>query len=311
MAESPYVLLGSKIFQVWGDLDLALGEHPHYSGKAAHTTDNAPVVTDSFGNVIVSENDAVVPIKTNLPMQAGDPVANEDVVTLGFAGGAFGFVKLDGSTPLTADWDIGATFGILADGIRARSGSGVGLFDDNSQPGVFVEDGGQVGIGHTNPDHSLDVNGTFQAAGDCDLDSDVTVGGELNGAPRSFVLSNSTSGSADVSGIYLKSGEILMTATKGLVMRKAGSIIGISIQYDITTSGANIEIQVHKNGASVWGNVIDDSVAADKKDSFTQARDTDTFAAEDILSVIVIAPSGPGPWTVIDDMIVTLDIVYD
>lgn len=68
------------------------------------------------------------------------------------------YVKRDGSLALTADWDIGNTRKILADEIRARYGDGLKLYDDDGN-GIFVEDGGNVGIGTDNPAALLDIKG--------------------------------------------------------------------------------------------------------------------------------------------------------
>jgi len=68
----------------------------------------------------------------------------------------------DGSVPLTADWDIGNGRAILADKIRARGGDGLALYEDGDS-GVFIEDGGQVGIGTTSPERSLHIGGGGQS----------------------------------------------------------------------------------------------------------------------------------------------------
>ena len=68
------------------------------------------------------------------------------------------YVKRDGSLPLTADWDIGNGIKILADHIRARDGDGLKLCDDGGN-GIFVKDGGKVGIGTLNPLTTLHVQG--------------------------------------------------------------------------------------------------------------------------------------------------------
>lgn len=60
----------------------------------------------------------------------------------------------NGSTILTSDWDIGDTRKILGDEIRARDGAGLKLYDDNDN-GIFVKDGGNVGIGTTSPGNVL------------------------------------------------------------------------------------------------------------------------------------------------------------
>jgi hypothetical protein len=65
-------------------------------------------------------------------------------------------LKKDGSVALTADWDIGATRKILTDGIRARDAAGLELYDDGNN-GIFIEDGGEVGIGTITPDRKLEV----------------------------------------------------------------------------------------------------------------------------------------------------------
>ena len=61
-----------------------------------------------------------------------------------------------GTRPLTADWDIGDTFKILADEIIARDGAGLKLFEDGGT-GIFVKDGGGVGLGTTSPDVPLHI----------------------------------------------------------------------------------------------------------------------------------------------------------
>lgn len=56
-----------------------------------------------------------------------------------------------GSRALSADWDIGSGRKISGDKIAARSASGLALVDDSDTYGIFVKDGGIVGIGTNNP----------------------------------------------------------------------------------------------------------------------------------------------------------------
>jgi len=65
----------------------------------------------------------------------------------------------DGSVALSADWDIGDGRYIAADKIQARDAAGLALYDDGGA-GIFVEDGGNVGIGTNEPDGKLHVNGS-------------------------------------------------------------------------------------------------------------------------------------------------------
>lgn len=69
------------------------------------------------------------------------------------------YVKRDGSLALTSDWDIGDGRKILADEVRARDGDGLKLYDDGGK-GIFVDDGGNVGINSTAPKGVFDVGST-------------------------------------------------------------------------------------------------------------------------------------------------------
>jgi len=51
---------------------------------------------------------------------------------------------------LGANWDIGDTRHIITDTVQARDGAGLELFDDGGF-GIFVKDGGNIGIGTINP----------------------------------------------------------------------------------------------------------------------------------------------------------------
>jgi len=124
---------------------------------------------------------------------------------------------------------------------------------------------------------------TVLTAGNTSGGTDVIISttDELKGTKHSILLSHDAGANITNSAeLYLKSGEIIQTATKGLTMIRAGSIVGISINYDITGSGADVDIalDVLVNGSVIFSNTLNDSVADDKEAQFTQARQTDTFA---------------------------------
>ncbi|MHA2377116.1 MAG: hypothetical protein ACXAB9_13195, partial [Candidatus Thorarchaeota archaeon] len=69
------------------------------------------------------------------------------------------YLLADGSRALTGDWDIGDGRKIDADKIQARDGDGLSLFEDGGK-GIFVEDGGDVGIGGTSPTAKAEITDT-------------------------------------------------------------------------------------------------------------------------------------------------------
>ena len=62
-----------------------------------------------------------------------------------------------GTRGLSGNWDIGAGRLIQAEEIRARSAAGLKLTDDAGGYGIFVEDGGQVGIGTATPQRKMEI----------------------------------------------------------------------------------------------------------------------------------------------------------
>jgi hypothetical protein len=66
--------------------------------------------------------------------------------------------------------------GIDVDKVRANDGSGLKLYDDGNS-GLFVEDGGDVGIGTTTPGAALDVTGEISTDSDLTVTGSASVGG--------------------------------------------------------------------------------------------------------------------------------------
>jgi hypothetical protein len=91
---------------------------------------------------------------------ADSPESGIVVGSKGALPGLPGFVRKDGTVALTADWDIGEDRRIKAEALRARDDEGLRIEDDSGTLGLFVQDGGKVGIGTNAPAELLDVVAT-------------------------------------------------------------------------------------------------------------------------------------------------------
>ena len=113
-------------------------------------------------------------------------------------------VTPDGLTAAVREQSWSQTDGLYigTDEIRARDGDGLTLHDDGGN-GIFIEDGGNVGINNASPGALLDVDGDaiFNEAG---ADKDFRI--ESSGSPNMFFLNGGT----DKIGIYNGSPEALL-----------------------------------------------------------------------------------------------------
>ena len=186
---------------------------------------------------------------------------------------------------------------ILGFGTESQGGSDA-EFDHDGAGTLTLEQGGGGGLSFT--DFLI-------------RNADVTFENETKGTKESVLLSNNAGGTSSTgSSIPLKAGEVIFTATKGLTMVRAGSIVGISVNYDVTaiTLTPTLVIRVIKNGSIVWTNSISATVGNNKEEQFTQARNTDTFVAGDTV-VVDLQASGVGADATIDDIIVMLEWYYN
>jgi hypothetical protein len=90
------------------------------------------------------------------------------------------------------------------DEVRARDGAGLKLYDD-AGAGIFVQDGGNVGVGTSSPGAKLQVNGDALFAGGFDASSTTTQGLKIdsNGA----IFNQRTSGISTLFGGYLQNSQ--------------------------------------------------------------------------------------------------------
>lgn len=149
-----------------------------------------------------------------------------------------------GTRPLTGDWDIGDGRHIKADLIRARDGDGLALQDDGGN-GIFVEDGGQVGVGTAAPGATLEVVGT-QTTGATILATRNLTAASTNSPVVSAIQDHASDDQPvyyarqDGSGAMMElegesgSSPILVStagsATPGIIMRKANGTLAAKTQ---------------------------------------------------------------------------------
>lgn len=117
---------------------------------------------------------------------------------------AANYLLASGATPLTGEWDIGENMSILAERFEARDAEGLRIEDDGGNLGIFVEDGGFVGIGHDNPVVSLDV----RKSGAVGINAQTT-----DDTSGSFVENSLLTNGADVQ-LFLRAFDTLYTGTR-------------------------------------------------------------------------------------------------
>lgn len=101
--------------------------------------------------------------------------------------------------------------------------------------------------------------------------------------------------------------------TKTFTTLHAGSIVGVSINYDITATSflGSLFLDIMYQGTQVLSRIISSSVGNDKVAHFTFARGIDTFSADETITVRLRA-SVPFVGSVfINQVVVTLEVYYD
>ena len=197
------VLTGEgSIFGKWED-GAAQGEIFYTGGNVGVGTNNPEYPLHVVGNSVVDGNFVVNGTSGNF--NVSDFNVSGDSIVLNYGGGALtsnrgGIIVKDSSfanktfeyVEGSDYWNSNVGLNITNGGINVASVSAVdanGLtLGDDAGNGIFVEDGGQIGINTTSPGYNLHVNGSTHVGGEFSVGSEfkISAGGAVGGtAPAS------------------------------------------------------------------------------------------------------------------------------
>ena len=134
----------------------------------------------------------------------------------------------------------------------------------------------------------VEVDGILYADGGAVVTGDLTVTGELKGA-RVTIPAGNSSYAITTAAYFRDPAGIPFSATRGFVLMHNGSVIGLSIQYNVNSysAGAHLKAQVRIDNTTV----LEDDWTVDRTGTkirlLTQARGTDTFAAGQLAQLAV------------------------
>ena len=172
------------------------------------------------------------------------------------------------------------------------------------------------GVGHNKTTKNLFDERYGQLSEDNTWTEDNTFEGEVKGTKESIMMgyNRGLSCAAGVEKFLQIADTIKMTDNKGICMIRDGSIVGMSINFDITGATGKIStllLRVKKNGTAVWEEAVSNTIqSTDKTDYKTQARGVDKFSAGDTISVCVVADGVSGTLT-LAKVLVQLQYYYD
>ena len=191
---------------------------------------------------------------------------------------------------------------LAASGGITDHGALTGLGDDDHTQYVLLagRGGGQTLMGGTAAGDDLNLRSTSNAtkgqvivgdaAGNVDISGagfTTNVKGELAGCRH--VIGAGRSGNITASEYLRGFNGLVMSAAVGWPMMRAGSVTGVAACCTVTaeTTPGTVTFEVRKNGTAIYSVELTISGTGDYEAHATQARDVDTFAAGDILSMYV------------------------
>ena len=288
------------------------------------TTSQNPIAMELFLTTKVDTLDGLLPTSVGLQITTDDTSVDQHILSKG--------VRINSNFNSTSIINLASPFFVEANHsgsgtiaeldmvfIGAPLGSGtitdlVGLKIANMAAGsgdnrAIESDGGEIYfVGNTLIGSVGSATHTLQVVGD------ISLSGELEGCRADFSSGDSVASSADR---YMKHESVLHSATKGFVAERDGSIVSISVNFNVTVASTGKGPQAifsfrHGGSAGISVNVSGLGATGIKSGDNTQARDTGgaTFSQGDILS-FHLDNTTTGTLATIDDITIKGQVVYD
>lgn len=166
---------------------------------------------------------------------------------------------------------------------------------------------------------SITEAGALQIDGAATLDGNVTLGnatadvttisGELDGSRHSWMISESATVTASAYGTtYISTGGITQSSTVGFRAATAGSIVGISVNCNVTAANASGVLVVAVDGTWVFGPTLPTGTGVGNV-GLRQNRGVDNFTAGQIISIRLY--NGTFTTYTFEDYTIELEYYYD
>ena len=159
------------------------------------------------------------------------------------------------------------------------------------------------------------ATGDTTIVGDLGVTGAATFSGEINGSYYTLSGANGTQvtlNSEATATQAMKVGDIEMSLDRGWVMPAGGSVLWLSVIFDVTAhagGSANLRAVVYLDGGAVFNILLDETPDTDKTGFVVQTRGPDTFLAGGIL--VPAMENAAASDITIDNTIMTIGFVLD
>ena len=271
--------------------------------------DYVPVKLNDDGSLDLAE---ITSLEELSDVDITTPVADNELLSYDFATSEWINQTATEAGLLTSPIDISSDTNLAVDSpiILTDDTLSLGTIDISDDTNLTVD--GSLLL--TDDELSVNRGRDFTWTGDHSFSGDVSFSGEVTGTKQSITFTRQAEFNVGIiARKSIKLGEVLMTTSKGFTPIRNGSIVGLSVNYDNTINGkvSNLDIVVKNGGTDIWTNALSTVTGTNRTAAFTQAKDTDTYSAEDNISIWFSVSGMMGASVDLENVIVTLEYYYD